>query len=320
MKHVLIILGVAFLATTWATALPQDQTTNSSGDSLADAARKAKAERAQQNQKPVKVFTNDNTPSSGGISVVGPPPSEEPAENPGAAGPDADQSHAKQRQKARDQMRKLRLDLDLHQRELAVLQQKLNLAQVQFSFNPNETLNQETFRTNIDQLTQNVDEKKRQVADDQQAISDLQDQVRGEGGDTSWLNVPVGASSSETPPVEKLPKAGTREYWQKRFEIAREALARAQEQQQLAEDELSLLLTRQAQELNPASQAELAQAIPAKRAEIATKRAAVEKAQQDLDALEKQFEASGAPAEWSQPEPAAAGSRQLSEVSRGLLS
>ncbi|MGO9271533.1 MAG: hypothetical protein ACLQOO_14940 [Terriglobia bacterium] len=310
MKHALTILGVAFLATTWATALPQDQTANTSSDSLADAARKAKAERAQQSQKPVKVFNNDSVPGSGGISVIGPPPSEETAQDSGVTGPDGDQARAKQRQEVRDQSRKLSSRLDLHQRELEVLQQKLNLAQVQFSFNANETLKQETFRTDIDQLTQQVEEKKRQVADDQQAISDLQDRARREGGDTSWLNAPAGAGppagSSETASGEKLPKAGTREYWQKRFEIARATLARAQEEQQLAESELPLLQTRQAQELNPASQAELAQAIPAKQGEIAMKRAAVEKAKQDLEALEKQFEASGAPADWGQPEPSAA--------------
>ncbi|HMD98184.1 MAG TPA: hypothetical protein VKM93_12760 [Terriglobia bacterium] len=307
MKHVPTILAVAFLATSSAAALPQDQasTSNSSGESLADVARKAKADRAQKSRKPVKVFTNDSLPTSGGISVIGPPASEE------AAGvTEADQALAKQKQEARDEFQKLSASLNLHQRELAVLQQKLNLAQVQFSFNPNETLQQETFRTDINNLTQEVKEKTQQVADDQQAISDLQAQVLREGGDTSWLTATGGAgapgSSSESAAAEKLPKAGTREYWQQRFQTARETLARAQEEQQLAEDELSLLQTRQAQELNPTSQAQLAQAIAAKQEEIGMKRAATEKAKQDLDSLEKQFDASAAPAEWSQPEPAAA--------------
>jgi septum formation inhibitor MinC len=305
MKHALTILGVAFLASTWTNALPQDQTANSSSQSLADAARKARAERARESRKPVKVFTNDTLPTAGGISVIGPPASEEPS---GATG--ADQVRAKLKQEARDQWRNLSSNLELHQRELAVLQQKLNLAQIQFSFNPNETLQQETFRTNINNLTQEVEEKNRQVADDQQAIADLQDQVQREGGDASWLTAPGGTGSTGSPSeralAEKLPKAGTREYWQRRFQIARDSLARAQEEQQLAENELSLLQTRQAQELNPASQTDLAQAIPAKQEETRTKRAAVEKAKQDLDTLEKEFGASGAPAEWSQPEPAAA--------------
>jgi hypothetical protein len=309
MKHTLKILGLALLTTTWAAALPQDQTANSSSESLADAARKAKAERARDTRKPVKVFTNDSVPTSGGISVIGPPPSEEAAGNPGATPSDSDQARTKQKQEAREQFRKLSSDLNLHQRELAVLQQKLNLAQVQFSFNPNETLQQETFRTDINKLTQDVEEKRRQVADDQQAISDLQDQVHREGGDTSWLTAPGPSSRGSSPatvPSEKLPPAGTREYWQQRFQTARERVERAQQEQRLAEDELSLLRTRQAQELNPASQSELAQAIGAKQEEIGLKRAASEKAQQDLEALEKQFESSGAPAEWRPAEPSTA--------------
>jgi len=306
MKHVLTILGVALLTTTWAAALPQDQTAKPPSQSLADAARKAKAERAQDSRKPVKVFTNDSLPTSGGISVIGPPASEEAADNPGVT--DADQALAKRKQEARDESRKLSSSLDLHQRELAVLQQRLNLAQTQFSFNPNETLQQETFRTDINKLTQEVEEKKLHVADDQQAISDLQDEVRREGGDASWLDAGAGSlgGSSGAAPAEKLPKAGTRDYWQRRFETARETLARAQEEQQLAENELSLLQTRQAQELNPTSQSELARAIPAKQEEVQMKRAAAEKAKLDLDTLVKQFEVSGAPPEWSQPEPAAA--------------
>jgi len=302
MKQTLAILGVAFLATTWATAVPQDQTTNSSSESLGDAARKAKADRAQETRRPVKVFTNDSLPTSGGISVIGRPPSEEAAANSGVN--DADQARAKWNQEARDQFRKLSSSLALHQRELAVLAQKLNLAQIQFSFNPNDSLQQETFRTDINKLTEEVEEKKQRVADDQQAISDLHDQALRESDDASWLTAPGGAGSETA--AEKLPKAGTREYWQQRFQTAREALARAQEEQELAENELSLLQTRQAQELNPASQAELAQAIPPKQGEIAMKRATAEKAKQDLEALEQQFDASGAPAEWGQPEPSAA--------------
>jgi len=307
MKQRLAILGVGFLATTWAAALPQDQTANPPKESLADAARKAKAERAKEAGKSVKVFTNESVPTSGGISVIGVPPSEEAAGSSGATD-STDPARAKQRQEARDQFRKSSSDLALHQRELAVLQQKLNLAQEVFSFNPNETLQQETFRTDINKLTQDVEDKKRQVADDQQAISDLRDEAQREGGDTSWLTKPGGTGSpgSSSAASEKLPPPGTREYWQARFQTARENLARAQEEQELAVNELTLLQTRQAQELNPTTQAALAQAIPAKQQEIVTNRAAVEKAKQDLEALEKEFEASGAPADWSQAEPPAA--------------
>jgi len=316
MKETLRVLAMAIPLSIGTAGLAQGQTassttsTNTTRDPVADAARKARAERAKESQKPVKVFTNDSVPTAWGISVVGPPPSEE-SEETGKAGPEAGTARDKQRQEVRTEMQKLRSNLDLHQRQLAVLQQKLNLAQLQFSFNPNDTLQQETFRTDIDTQTKQVQEKQQQVADDQNAISDYQDQVLREGGDPGWLNVPAGtgpgaaSSGSSTQTPVKLPKAGTREYWQQRFQMARDKLARAQEEEQLAEDELGLLQTRQAQELNPASQSELARAVPAKQADVAAKRAAVDKAKEELDAVEKEFQAGGFPADWSQTQPLA---------------
>jgi len=61
-----------------------------------------------------------------------------------------------------------------------------------------------------------------------------------------------------------------------------------------------LLQTQQArQALNTDVQAELAKKIPAKQAEVDTARAATEKATQELEDLQKEFAASGAPEEWS---------------------
>ena len=95
-------------------------------------------------------------------------------------------------------------------------------------------------------------------------------------------------------------KPGTREYWESRFKSARAKLARAQEIQQLTEDELSLLQIQQAREaLNTDVVAELAQKIPAKQTEVDAARAATEKATQELEELQQDFAASGAPEEWS---------------------
>ena len=73
----------------------------------------------------------------------------------------------------------------------------------------------------------------------------------------------------------------------------------ASEEQQLAEDELGLLKTRQASELSAGPQSEIAEKIAAKQAEVEIKRATTAKAKQAIDALEREFKESGAPEEWN---------------------
>ena len=94
-------------------------------------------------------------------------------------------------------------------------------------------------------------------------------------------------------------KNRTKEYWQARFKSARAQLADAEERQQLAEDELNLLQIQEVRELNPDLKTELAGKIKTKEDEVAESRAATEEAQKTLDDLQKEFQASGAPEEWS---------------------
>lgn len=116
------------------------------------------------------------------------------------------------------------------------------------------------------------------------------------------------ATSSETPepsapvaPTEAKPedKMKTREHWQGRFKAARQKVAAAEEVQRLVEDELSLLQIQYVRELSSEVQNELQGRIRAKQGELDARRADTAKAQQALQALEKEFKASGAPEDWS---------------------
>jgi ribosomal protein L19E len=272
--------------------------------SLGEIARKLRAERAQQHEQPAKVYTNDNLPTrDSGLSIIGssaPAPSE-----PGAAGeslPPHGETYY------RNKMNELRQRLETDQRELAVLQQELGNNQIQYYPNPNETLQQEYSRSDIAKLQQQIAEKQRQVAADEKAISDLADQLRREGGEPGWLREGPAAEAAGSPgagsaapapqPTEAQKKS--REYWQGRFREARAALAQAQEQRKLTEDELQLLKSQQAHEAADAAAAAALQArIDAKQFELEQRQAAVEKAQRALDELEKEFRESGAPPDWS---------------------
>jgi len=78
-------------------------------------------------------------------------------------------------------------------------------------------------------------------------------------------------------------------------------VAKAQEKQQLAEDELNLLQVQQAREvLNTNVAAELGPKITAKQTEVESARAATHEAELALEALQREFASSGAPEEWSE--------------------
>jgi len=97
-------------------------------------------------------------------------------------------------------------------------------------------------------------------------------------------------------------KAKTRDYWQDKFRAARQDLARAKEQQQLAEDELNLLEIQQAREMDPLAKQDLDSRVQAKQSEVDAAKAEVEAAQKNLEDLAKDFDESGAPSDWSQTE------------------
>lgn len=172
--------------------------------SLGDLARQLRAEKSKES-KPAKVFTNDNLPrrrgEEGNLSVasgISENPAEKKPEKPaGEAGPEtkgkgeanptaeAGAGHGEKYYRAR--LSDLQGKNDLHKRELDVLQQKINLNQTQYYTDPNKSLQQQYTRNDINQLNQDIDAKKQQIAEDEKAIEDLHDQLRREGGDPGWL-------------------------------------------------------------------------------------------------------------------------------------
>ena len=159
-------------------------------DALAEAARKARA--AQQNAPtPDMVFTNDNIPTPGGISSVGPVP--QGASSPsGSAANEAKVSPksapANDEQTWRARFSGLRHKLDQDQAELDIMQRELGVLNVQFYSDPTKQMQQQLSREDINKKTAAIEEKKKQVAADQQAISDAEEALRRAGGDPGWAN------------------------------------------------------------------------------------------------------------------------------------
>jgi hypothetical protein len=173
------VLGLVFVCLGAVSAYAQEKSDTSS-TSLGDLARQAKAQKAKET-KPAKVFTNDNLPThKEGISESG-------ASDKTSAEPAPAASTGHDEKYYREQMRKLQDQLDLDKRELDVMQQKLGQNQTQYYSNPQTSLMQQYSRGDIGKLDADIDAKKQQIAKDQKAIDDLNDQLRNEGGDPGWL-------------------------------------------------------------------------------------------------------------------------------------
>ena len=191
----LIITAIAWITVAGAgMLLAQAQTGAGQAASLGELARQQRAHRATSQEKPKKVYTNDNLPpkTSGGVSVAGQmsatveaPRGGESAQA-GAAG-SAQGADVHDEKYYRKTMGELRSQLDLRKRELGVLEQKLAQGSMQFYTDPNKTLQEEYSRSGINKLQEDIEKKKQDIAAAERAISDLEDQLRREGAPPGWL-------------------------------------------------------------------------------------------------------------------------------------
>lgn len=185
----LVVFGAAALVT----PAQQDASQASSGDPVADAARKARAEQKKE-PKPRKVFTNDDIPST---------PAATPAST--APGTSTEQAGSKQtaepitgkkdetgdeKKKGEEYWRKrfseVRQKISETQQELEVLQKELNKDQVQYYSDPQKALMQQHDRSDINEKTAKVDAKKKELDSLNQKLSDMEDELRRSGGDPGW--------------------------------------------------------------------------------------------------------------------------------------
>jgi hypothetical protein len=163
-------------------------------DPLAAAARKAREQRKDQS-KTSRVFDNDNIPKQGGISSVGAQAPAGSADN-GASATDSSVSSPAVAQGGlpsgrdekgwRDRFGRLRHKLEEDQAELAIMQRELGVLDVQYYNDPMQGMQQELTRSDINEKTDKIEAKKKQIEADEQGLSDAEDQLRQAGGDPGW--------------------------------------------------------------------------------------------------------------------------------------
>jgi hypothetical protein len=169
-----------------AQAKPSAQSSDSTPakvDPIVAAARKAREEKKDQT-KPAKVFTNDNLPTTGGVSAVGETSATPGTDKPSTA--DSSTSLDAQEKMWREKFATLRHKLEQDQQELDVMQRELGVLDVQYYNNPVKAMQQELTRSDINKKTADIETKKAQIEADKQAISDAEDDLRKSGGDPGW--------------------------------------------------------------------------------------------------------------------------------------
>jgi len=188
MTALLVVFGAAALATP-----AQQGASQSSGDPVADAARKARAEQKTA-PKPKKVFTNDDIPSAPAAT----PASTSPSASPEQAGTkQAAQPITGKKEETGDEKKKgeeywrkrfseVRQKISETQQELDILQKELNKDQVQYYSDPQKALLQQHDRSDINERTAKIDAKKKELDALNQKLSDMEDELRKSGGDPGW--------------------------------------------------------------------------------------------------------------------------------------
>jgi chromosome segregation ATPase len=157
-----------------------DTGTETPQDSLAAAAHRAK-EQKKAAPKSAKVFTNDDIPSSGGSATT--EAKSAASETPAAA---AEKTAANDEKSWRNKFAALRQKLDQDQAALDVMQRELGQLNVQYYSDPVKAMQQQYTRSDINDKTAQIEAKKKDIAADQQAISDAEDDLRKAGGEPGW--------------------------------------------------------------------------------------------------------------------------------------
>ena len=190
----IFLCGVAVL-TAWATPalaqMPDQQT------SLGEAARHAR-EQKKHTSKAARVWTNDNLPDSGGLSVVG--PTTEPASPPKAEGQaessaGAAEGEVKDAQETEAKLREAKEQLKHADKQLELVQRDFDLQRQQYYSNPGYT-SDTAGKQKLDTLRGQIAAKQNEVQQAKEKVAALEKELEN-------VKRAPGPSKPEAPPAEK---------------------------------------------------------------------------------------------------------------------
>jgi chromosome segregation ATPase len=183
--------AVAFAGIPLLAQQQQDASQQSTGDPVADAARKAREQKKKETAKPKRVYTDEDVnhltweaPVATGTAQAG---TEGDAKANGAqAGPEAGKPEESAETKWRKRFKEAYANLARAEKELDVLQREDNKAQLQYYPDPQKALKEQYSRKEINEKDTKIAAKKKEIEQLKQQISDMQDELRKSGGDSGW--------------------------------------------------------------------------------------------------------------------------------------
>jgi predicted RNase H-like nuclease (RuvC/YqgF family) len=164
----------------------QDSSQQSTGDPVADAARKAREQKKKDTVKPKRVYTDEDVNH---LTLPDSPKetSEAAAKTAGEqAAPDNGKKEESPETKWRKRFKEAYGNLARAEKELDVLQREDNKAQVQYYSDPQKALAEQYSRKEINEKDTKIAAKKKEVEQLKQQISDMQDELRKSGGEPGW--------------------------------------------------------------------------------------------------------------------------------------
>lgn len=196
MRKMALILSVLLLfgGAAWA---------QSEQESLADAARRIRAERAKKGPVKAKLYTNDNIPRETVLSTTTglaqaaaegegeAAPAAEGEAAPGEGAPAAEAAKECDEQCWRGKFSEQRAKIQRAQQDLDILQREYNLSRTQYYQDPNAAVREQYSNTTaggreLQDLLNRMNAKKAEIDQLKQGLSALEDDLRKSGGQAGW--------------------------------------------------------------------------------------------------------------------------------------
>lgn len=189
--YVLVVLPALGLAGIGVIArqYQQDSAQQSTGDPVADAARKAR-EKKKESPKPKKVYENEDvstkpaateTPVAAKANPEGQPSAE--AQPKDGAVPETNKNdEASWRKRFAEQRDKIAQA----EKELDILQREQEKAQVQYYSDPQKAMNEQYTRKTVNDKDTKIAAKKQEIEQLKQGLATMDEELRKSGGDPGW--------------------------------------------------------------------------------------------------------------------------------------
>ena len=180
----------------------QQDSSQQTGDPVADAARKAREQKEKKNaQKPKKVYTDDDVkpaePEKPSVqNATASTPAIAGADGTPAGGGKAEETtkkeNAEEKEDPNGEKAWRKRFAGQHQKianvekEIDILQRELQKAQLQYYTDPQKAMNEQNSRSEINDKTAKIEAKKKELDQLKRQLDDMETDLRKSGGDPGW--------------------------------------------------------------------------------------------------------------------------------------